>query len=300
MKKEIKKAQNYIFEYRFYRSNIQIVPTSATLTFYSNAGTVIQAATTGTIASDGTITATLLAAKIPAVSVNNKVLVSYVYATVTNEVAELFDVVSQPIVNTVIDNDLFEHIKELRNRIYDTEDTTTGLGTTSTLICKNLSTDSRNLVGGRGELRISATSVFEFEITNFAKSTGTITFTPAAADVVAIGTGFVIRESFKGSIDSAFGDFVVPMLRAKIGIASNIIDSYVVKLLTVYKALQIICFSGVESVDDKWVIRAKFYGAQFADQLSRFNEAWDADEDGNISDDETDNRVQVGAVDLYR
>jgi hypothetical protein len=276
------------------------VPTSATLTFYSNGGSTIQAVTTATISADGTITATLTGTNIPEVSVNNKVKIIYVYATVSYEQAELFDVVAQPIVNQVIDEDLFEYVKELRDKVFESTFMTSTAGTTNTLIADDLKVENRNLAGGRGEIFVSATDIYPFEVLSFAKSTGTITFSPTKGALVASGLEFTIRPSYKSIIDIAFGDYVVPALRAKIGQASNIIDSFVVKNLTVFKALQIICFSNVEAENDKWDLRNKEFSTEYANAVIKFSEAYDSDKDGNISDDETENKIGFANIKMVR
>jgi len=105
MHAEIQVATDYTFTLKYYQNNIQIVPTSATLTIYDNAGTSKQTGS-GTVAADGTITYKLLAANIPSVGKNFKLSVSYVYATVTYNDNQLFDVVKHPLVCTVRDEDL--------------------------------------------------------------------------------------------------------------------------------------------------------------------------------------------------
>lgn len=287
---EIQVNLPYTFTWTIYVSAIQIVPTSATITITNKNGTSVQTGS-GIIDPDGTITYTLLAANNDTIDINYKVVVSYVYNTITTEIAELFDVVKQTIVNNVTDINLFTYLPQLRRDLFDLEGITDNNGSATTLQDDKLKSDDRSFTGGKVELYISDTIVHDANITNFSKTTGTVTFSPSYNSTFGTSLKYIIRPSYKEFIDRAFQDHVRPSLRKRVGPIGGYIDSNVVNNLIIYKALEIICFGNIEISGDVWDIRYQGFREKYNNEYAAFSEGYDYNEDGYISDTEDDNKI---------
>lgn len=295
MKREIQEGKDYTFEWKFYRDNLQIIPTSVTLTFYDSSGTELVTDTSGTaslitIAADGTITYTLDADYTTPDDPNYKVIIKYTYGGIEYEQAELYDVAVMPLTNNSRDEDLFVYLPELRTKIQEYRGQVASTGTTSAFVDNNLKADYRSFKGGRGELYLTATEKVLFEVTNFARSTGTISFTPTQTEAVASGLRFTLRSSYQDIIDEAYNQHVVRDIRNRIGLAAGYIDSNVTKNMTVFKALSIYCFGQVESENDKWDLRSKKFDALYSAELAKLEEPYDQNKDGNIDTSENIDR----------
>jgi hypothetical protein len=280
--KEIEVDKAYTFSWKLYRNAIQITPTSATVTITNNSGGSVQTGS-GTIGSGGTVTYELTAANNDTIDENYKALLSYVYNSATTTQAELFDVVKQPIVNLVTDTDLYVYLDDLRRKLYTFSGESDNTGNLNVIQDDALKSDDRTWAGGKVEIYISDTIVHSANVTAFDSTTGNISFSPAYSSTVASSVKYVIRDSYTPQITLAFDDHVHPTLRKKIKTTSGFLDSNVVKKLIVYKALENICFKNIEEDGDKWSLRYTRFQDEYNAELSRFNEAYDYDEDGNMS-----------------
>jgi hypothetical protein len=297
---EIQVDGDKTFTDKYYDNAIQIIPTSATYKIYKNSGTEIQSGT-ASIDSEGTITYTLTAANNDTKDVNFKRVTSYVYNGETIEVAYLFDVVKQPIVLTVNDTDLYSYLPQLRRDIYSLQGETDSTGSLSSLQDNKLKSDDRDFKGGKVEIFVSDTKMHDANITAYSSTTGIVSFDPSYSSTITSGLKYVIRPSYTTQVEKAFYDYVRPLLRKRIGMsASGFIDSQVVNKLVINKALEIICFSKIEETDDAWDIRYKKFKEDFNSEYASFTEAYDYDEDGDISDTEDQSKFGFMTVKVRR
>jgi len=295
---EIEKAKDYTFTLSLYDYNIQSVPSACTATITDNGGTT-QSTGAATIATDGTMTYTFLAADNDSQADNFRVKWSATVSGAVTNYNQLFDVVLIPINNIVADEDIFIHCRELRERdehIYKTS----AEGTTSTLISNRFDTDTRDWTGGYIEIYINDTTVHHAKITNYNASSNTITFTPAYSGNIATDINFKIRASYQDYIDEAFDNFVYRDVRNRVCKASGYLDDNVLRNLTVFKTLVIIAESEYEVIDDKWYIRYQDYQTKYDSELMTMNEPYDSDGSGNISDQENTERPQFTSIDAVR
>lgn len=285
--KEIEKDRDFIFQYTEYDRGISVTPSDATAVVYDNQGNVVENIT-------GDITGDLMEFKFTAAqntSLGKNFKIEMTFTTdAIKTIAYLFDVVNIPIENVVTDEMLFDYIKELRNGRE-----VTGLisgSTVSSFTDTKLTLDSRNWKGGRGTF-LGESENTDFKSIEYDQSSGTITFTPTLSQSP---TGnYIIRMSYQDQIDNAY-KMVLMNIRKKVGLAAGYIDTNVFNTLIIYKCLETICLNEIEINDDKWEIRKNYYESCYNTELNNFYEAYDRDNDGNISDEEDKNRPSFSVI----
>jgi hypothetical protein len=70
--------------------------------------------------------------------------------------------------------------------------------------------------------------------------------------------------------------------------------------MTIYKTLQIICFDKSEETDDKWDRRAKEFKDLYKAEMTKLNDAYDFNQDGDIDEHEEDNPPSFMNIGLTR
>lgn len=300
--KEIRLRTNETFTWRFYEYAMQIVPTSAAVSVYNKNGTAIVNDEACVIDADGTIHYVLPGTLITSCDVNYKVELSYSYFSsiyypeeITQYHNELFDVVKAPLINLVTDTDLFIYLPELRDKVGEKNGTSTSDGTTSTIKDTELKSDDRNFKGGYIEIYISDSSFFRAQVTDFERSTGTVTFSPAYSTAITSGKKYFIRSSYQALIEAAF-EKVRHDVRNKVKLSSGYIDGNVIKDACIYKAIEIYCGGRIEADSDKWHLNNTRFKSMYESELTKIQESFDYDEDGNISDYEDDHRPHFNSV----
>jgi hypothetical protein len=288
--REIQKSKDYVFSWSFYDYNIQDVPTEGTIKVYKPGGGTLVDTTAVSIDSAGTITYTLQAANTSVIDYNYKIELIYTSNGVEYRPFYLFDIVETPLINTVRDEDLFQYVEELRDKNTPFTKDTTDTGTTTTLISSELVPLNINFKGGDLEIYLTDTTSHRAEITAWNSTLGTVTFTPAYTSVISTGLRFDIRASYQRFIDEAYTQHVSRDMRNRIGLKARFIDSTVTRNLTIFKSLELICFSKVEEVDDKWDLRAKKFKDEYSAEYSKLQEPVDYNDDGSISDEENKSR----------
>nr|BDD44685.1 hypothetical protein 15 [Legionellales bacterium] len=290
---EVQQSQDYTFSWSFYDKNIQLVPTEGTIKVYKPGGGTLVDTTAVTIGTDGIIRYTLDSANTGTVNYNYRIELTYNIAANIYRPFYLFDIVKTPIINTVRDEDLFQYVEELRDKNTPYTLKASSDGTVTTLISDELIPLNIDFKGGDIEIYITDTDTHRAEISAWDKTTGTVTFAPAADTATSVdsGTRFAIRASYARFIDKSFTDHVMRDVRNRIGLAARFIDSTVVNNLTIYKALEMICFSKVEEEGDKWDIRSKKFKEEYSAEYVKIQEPVDIDDDGFIDDNENTKRV---------
>jgi len=287
---EIQKSTSYTFEWGFYDSNIQQIPTSGTITIYKPGGsTELVSSTAVAVETDGTIKYTISSANTATVDKNYKIALTYKIGDDTKRPFYLFDIVETPLQNTIRDEDLFRHCGELRDKTFDSVIETSSTGTTTTFFSDELSALNQDFKGGTCEIYLDDTTTHLAEITKYEKDNYRCTFRPAYTSAIGSSLKVVIRSSFQRYIDTAYNDIVHRDIRGRVPIKAGYIDTTVTDNMTVYKTLEIICFDRSEENDDKWDRRAKRFQKLYSDEMAKLSEAYDYSEDGSIDSFEEDN-----------
>jgi hypothetical protein len=283
MKNEIQKSISHTFEWSFYDKNIKEIPVSGTIKVYKPGGTTLVDTTAVSIETDGTIKYTLDSANTGTVDKNYKIELTYQVGDTVKRPFYLFDIAETPLQNTVRDEDLFDYVPELRDKVKSNVVETTSTGTTSTFISTGLNSLNLDFKGGDCEIYIDDTTTHKAQITSWEKESSRITFTPAYTAAIASGDKVTIRASFQRFIDRAYEQHVYRDIRNRVPLAAGYIDTTVINNLIVFKTLDIICSGKYEEDGDKWDKRAKQFKQDYSGEYGKLNEAYDYDEDGDIS-----------------
>jgi hypothetical protein len=280
---EIQKSVSHTFEWTFYDHNIQEIPVSGTVTIYKPGGdTELVASTAVSIETDGTIKYTLESSNTGTVDRNYKIALTYQVGDVVKRPFYLFDIVETPLQNTVRDEDLFKYVGELRDKTFNQVIETTSAGTATTFISTELASLNQDFKGGNAEIYLDDTTTHMAEITNYESDIYRCTFTPAYTSAISVNLKILIRSSFQRYIDTAYNDIVHRDIRNRVPIKAGYIDTTVTDNMTIYKALEIICFDRSEEDNDKWDRRAKKFNDMYNSEMSKLSEAYDYNEDGDI------------------
>jgi hypothetical protein len=197
---------------------------------------------------------------------------------------EFFDIVRTPFANRVVDQDLIDE----NHMLLDGQAEQTGMassGTTLTLVdtARNEPDDYWN--GGKLFVYplVDTGNVVERLVTDWVKSTGTLTFTPA---VTAITTeGYSLRRSYKALTDNA-ADRVREDIGSQGHPAYLLIDFTQMKRLTVLKALEMYFQQLRSAKDDKYDLQFEHYKSEYQRQFSAIPLQMDVNDDGTIDDEE--------------
>ena len=289
---EIAVDQDYVFSLKKYALGLAVIPASCAAVIRDNGGTVVSSGA-GSVAADGTMSYTFQDSE--NVTMARNFVIKWTFDGDIEE--QLFDVVRQPITCPISDKDLFIYLPEMKQRIFSRSGTSTDTGTTTTLEDASLVNYEQDYTGGHIEI-IQNELLYSARIVDYAA--GVVTFSPALPALVATGTNYIIRESYDELIETAFEDYVIPNIRAKVGIAAGYIDSKVVKNITTFKAIEIFCRSLREVAGDKWDSLAIDMAKDYANGLSAISAPYDYNDDGNISDVEDIDRPKYSSWRLVR
>jgi len=291
MIREIEQSQPYTFEWSFYDNNIKETPVSGTINVYKPGGTTkLVDDQPVAIETDGTIKYTLSATDTATCDKNYKIELEYQVGDELFRPYYLFSIVKTPLINNVRDEDLFQYVPELRDKLTPNVIETTSAGTTSTLISTYLNPLNLDFKGGYITIYIDETTEHNAEIQSWDSETSTVTFSPTYPSSIASGLKVQIRASYQRFINEAYENHVYRDIRNRVPLLAGYIDSTVTDNLTVYKTLEIICFGKVEEVDDKWDMRASKFADKYGKEYIKLNEAYDYNEDGDIDISENESK----------
>lgn len=290
MKTEIQADKEYTFEWSFYDKDIKKIPISGTITVTKPGGSSLVSQTAVAIETDGTIKYTLAAANTSTVDENYRIELTYQVGDEVFRPFYLFDIVETPLINTVRDEDLFIYLPELRTQVLGRTIETTSLGSTTALVSSELSATNIDYKGGYGEVYITDTTTHSFQVTAYDMTSGTATISPAYTSAIASGLKVDIKPSFQFAIDEAYNNIVSKAIRNRVGVKARYIDTEITRNMTIFKALEIISFSKVESPDDKWDMRSIKFEKKYNDEYGKLNEPSDINDDGYIDSYEDANR----------
>jgi hypothetical protein len=282
---EIAEDATYIFS--FTKTDFGAVPgdiTTATLRILGPDGAEYKASTAMTIA-DPSATLSVNFASDPTGKTYSRARNYTVEYTIDGSVyKEFFDIVRTPFANRVVDQDLIDE----NHYLLDGQAEQTGIatsGNTVTLVdtARNEPDDYWN--GGKIFIYplVDTGNVVERLITDWVKSTGTFTFTPAVTSITT--EGYSVRRSYKTLTDNAAN-----RVREDIGAQGHpaylLIDFTSMKRLTVLKALEMYFQQMRSAKDDKYDLQFEHYKEEYLRQFNAIPLQMDIDDDGTISEEE--------------
>jgi len=297
MQKEIRVATEVTFEKVFKDKNVNIVPDSATISIWNNTGSELVTDEAMTVSSEGVLTYTLADDVIEEVGKNFKGEIKAVLIG-EDDLYEsfLFDAVKSPIINILDDDTLFTLLPMLADTMQFSSDFSAD-GTVNTFIDQKNTKDDDFWKGGRVTIYTPNAAFSEVDVLSNVKATKTVTFEPDLDSATVSGTPYRIRASFQDQIDIAF-DIMRRDVRNNRESLSRFIDSEEFKLPHAYKALELICLSKARGEESDFAYWHNYYAAQYEEFLKDYTDAYDADDNGNISDDEA--RVSTRNTDVHR
>jgi hypothetical protein len=214
---------------------------------------------------------------------NWKAVWEFVVGTTTYYRSQIFYIVRQVLENPVIDADIINaapFVKEKNYRkVVDASD-----GSKTTIISSELTEEDDYWNAGQAEVIVGTNSGETRKITDFAASSNTLTTEEFSAAIDATSKVVVIR-SFKKEIDRAFEKFELDMKNRGIYI-DRIIDNDQVKEYIIVKTLELICLNFAKDAVDIWNEKASKYKNEYDNLIAVAVFDYDADDDGNIEDDE--------------
>lgn len=284
---EIREDSSYTFTFSRTVDNALKGMTSASLLIYDSSGSVYQSSTAMTVSSNVATKAINFATDPTGLTYskdrNYKVEYRVVWADTTVEYfAQFFDIVMYPFANLVTDQDLMDENRMIENGIQE-EGGTASSGSTTTLVDLNR-IESDDFWNG-GKLFILPTDdtgkISEHTVTDFVKSTGTLTFTPALSGGVTTQS-YTLRRSYQAQINQA-GNIVRDDIAAQGKKAYLMVDSTQVNRLIVCKCLERY-FQQIRKADgDQYDLQFKYYKEEYDKLFNSIPLLYDTDEDGSIS-----------------
>lgn len=290
MNLEIREDSSYTFTFSKTVDNALKAMTSAQLLIYSNGGTVLQSATAMTVSSN-VASKTIDFSTDPTGSTydrarNYKAEYRVTWADATVEyVAQLFDIVMYPFVNLVTDQNLIDENRMVEMGIQE-EGGKASSGTTNTLI--DLARVEPDDWWNGGKIFILPLlddgKIYEVTVTDFVKSTGTLTFTPAIPAAVTTES-YTLRRSYQTQINQA-GNIVRDDIASQGKRAYLMIDTTQLNRLIIYKAMERYFQQIRKSDTDQYHLQFDYYKKEYDKLFISIPLLYDADEDGSISDTE--------------
>lgn len=289
---EIREDSSYTFTFSRTVDNALKGMTSATLVIYNPSGTEYQSSTAMTVTSNVATKAIDFATdptdKEYSRDRNYKVEFRITWADATVEhFAQFFDLVMYPFANLVKDQDLMDENRMVENGIQE-EGGTASSGSTTTIVDLNR-IESDDFWNG-GKLFILPTDdtgkISEHTVTDFVKSTGTLTFTPALSGGVTTQS-YTLRRSYQAQINQA-GNIVRDDIAAQGKQAYLMVDSTQVNRLIILKCLERYFQQIRKEEGDQYDLQFKYYKSEYEKLFNSIPLLYDADDDGSISTTEAE------------
>lgn len=301
MNLEIKEDSTYTFTFERTVDNLTKGLTSATIAILSKGGATYQTATAMTVASN-VATKSINFATDPTAGEYSlgrfwQAVIVATYADSTTEtIVRFFDIVRYPFVNQVKDQDLIDENRYVAEGIQDFGGTASS-GSDSTLVDLNRAESDDYWNGGKLFILplVDTDKVTEHTVTDFVKSTGTLTFTPTRTAVTL--EQYTLRRSYQAQINLA-GKIVQEDLLAQTKLAYLCVDSTQLNRLIVYKCLERYFQPLREQENDKWDLQFKYYQGEYKKLFDSIPLTYDASDDGAIDDDEQ--TVNLAVINLSR
>jgi hypothetical protein len=266
-----------------YQDNRPIVPTSAQITLYKPGGEVLQSIVdvTAINSNTGEMTYSLTATHTAEADLNYKAVWAYVYGGVTYYESQLFDVVKSILSIPIIDTDLYAELDSLRKANNQSKGTVASATASTIVDTTNRKEDNDFWTGGVLEILAGTGSGQVRDISDYVKSTSTITVTPDFVTTPDTTSTYRIVKSFAGKIKQSF-EKIEDMLYSKGKRQDLILESSQIKFPLIYLTIHAICLDLFDETDDKWDKLSQTYLKKFQDAFDNLVLEYDSDESGFI------------------
>lgn len=277
------------FKTYIYENNRKIVPASATITVYKPGTSDVLISTTAmTVAGDGLLSYALTSTHTDIADENYKVVIAYVYSSVTYYLTLFFDIVTTKLSKVITDEDIENELPQLKNkgwRVHGVADS----GTTTSLVDGELKRYEDDYFTGGLCINLTADEVRE--ITDFVSSTGTVT-TVAFTNAVAAGNKYILQRSYTKEIQRAFEkleDMIARMGKR----AHLILDPFDLREVHILMSVAEICKGMISENDNMWWQLWQDYDKRAYAVFKSLNFKYDDSEDGYISGAEETKRMTI-------
>ena len=284
----IKELPDYIY-LRKYENNIQIIPTSGTITIVKNDGSDMPDPVEDesiTIDADGTMKYQINAANCAYIGEAFKATWKYIYGGITYQVQTLFDIVLSKLQIVITEQDLIDRYEPLQEDYYRMFGKITSVPSSlNQLIDAESFTEADDyFTGGKIKMLSGLSQDFESKVNAYEQSTGTFTLVKNFPNSRAINDKFVVSTSYQNDIESAWNE-ILSWIRNKGLRPALIMDSESLKELHILMTLRNIFFKAGEPRRYEY----EEYKAAANTKKSNTKFIYDTDEEGNPStaDDES-------------
>ena len=275
------------FKTYIYENNRKLVATSATLTVYKPGSTTkLLDGVAMTVAADGLLSYSLAATHNDIADENYKAVVAYVSGGTTYYTTLFYDIVNAKLSKVITDDDIINELPQLRDNGGKARGTATS-GSTTTIVDMELSNyEDDYFTGG---MAYSITRDETREITDFVKSTGTVTTAAFSAPITT--DKYILTRSFTKEIQRAF-EKLEDLLKQAGRRAHLVLDPYDLREVHITMSVAEVC-KGFMTVSDTgiWSDLWKVYDKRGYAMFKSLNLKYDDSDDGYISGAEEGRRV---------
>jgi hypothetical protein len=291
IKQEIYQARSEAIEYKKYIDNMQIVPTSATISITTKSGTAMPTAIIDvacTINIYGTISYTLSAVNTALLGENFIATFKYIYNTVEYLDRLLFDIVKNKVESIINDKDIEDEFSALKELYFPVYGEVSSIGVLNEIIDnKNLNEEKNYYKGGKIKILSGDNQDFVSEISEYNYVSSKLILKRVMPLNVILGDKYVIYKSYETEITRAFEE-IKDWLRTQGYRPTLIIDDTELRevhiSLSVAKALHPLGKSQRDNYED--------YYKKYLYQRDSLRLLYDEDETG-LPDDAVESYTQV-------
>lgn len=275
-------------------NNRPTIASSATLIICKPDGTTrladgVSATVNGTT---GELTYALTSTHTPELGENYVVTWDWVVSAVHYYETTLYDVVLHRLAILTTDDDLYDLQNDIKSK-NENVNGTVGSAAAGTLVDTNQLTNYPDdyFNGGIVEAMNPSTGAVQRRVvSDFVQSTGSLSVTPNWATTPDSTYKYVVYKPFRKKIEFAW-EVLMKYVRAQGLRPALIMESQELKVIHIYKTLQLVCVDFIKEPQDVWSLLADKYKELYDQELTTLRFAYDADESGAVSEAEQEKPV---------
>lgn len=285
MKQQFLKDTTSTIRMSAYQSNVQVVPSAATIVIKDPSGSEVVASVAATVGSDGEMTYSIDSAILATLDLNYIAVWTFTVDGTVYEEKQLFDVVRSILSIPITDDDLYAELDSLRRQAYQKNGTASSATSTTLVDTTNLQEVDDFWNGGMIEI-IGGTGVGQKRrISDFANSSSTVTVDDAWTTTPDSTSRFRIIRSYTKQIEATFEEF--EQLLVNLGRRPALImESQEIKTPLTYLAIAKIAMDLSTDEGDKWDRISIKYEDKFNTIFNGLKLNYDTDESGSINSEE--------------
>lgn len=266
-------------------SNLQIVPTSASIVVYDQDGDELTSGSCD-ISATGTMSFDVSSTYTDTLGENLRAEWEYVYSGDTHNDITYFDIVKKTLHIRITDDDLLDEYPPLARFGYNLHGEVVTGGTGTTFIDSNsFNVDDDYFRGGEVLFLSGDNQSATAKVTAYVASTGQFTIDKSLT--IAVGDRFVVRKSYTSEISRAFQK-ILDFIRSKGQRPALVIEDQALVEANIYGALMLIFLAAGQEYE----YQHKEYKEAFYTALNSIVYVYDTDED-NIADEADSSMGQV-------